>query len=453
MLHLGWAVQDITPSRPAMLHGQMHRRIASKAIDRLLVTALAIEGGDPTDCAILVSCDLCLVPDELQRAVRDRLAARSLGIPLDRVFLAATHTHTSLVLTPGEYEYPGGEVMAPEECLALVADRAADAAEQAWTGRTPHRYASAFAQAVVGHNRRAVYADGSAEMYGRTDREDFMAIEGYEDHSLDLLFWWDADGRLDGVTLGVPCPSQVDENLEAFSADYWDDVRSELRARWGKGLQVLPLCGAAGDVSPHFIVYGKQEEEMRRRRGVSERREIAQRIAEGVARALACTKPVEGEIAFRHAVRRLELPPRQVTKEERDRAAAEYPRMAGQYGAESWWARGLQDTIERFDGSKQSDDPVVIEIHVLRIGEVVLATNPFELYSDFGMRIKARSPAAQTVIVQLAAGCGWYLPTEQAVCRGGYGAIPPSSKVGPEGGRQLVEETLATVERLFSVRP
>ena len=40
MLQIGWAVRDITPDRPAMLHGQMYRRVAKSAMDPLLVTAL-----------------------------------------------------------------------------------------------------------------------------------------------------------------------------------------------------------------------------------------------------------------------------------------------------------------------------------------------------------------------------------------------------------------------------
>jgi hypothetical protein len=53
------------------------------------------------------------------------------------------------------------------------------------------------------------------------------------------------------------------------------------------------------------------------------------------------------------------------------------------------------------------------------------------------------------VIVQLAAGTGSYLPTERAVRGGGYGAMPAVSSVGPEGGQELVEETLRMVRELF----
>ena len=88
-------------------------------------------------------------------------------------------------------------------------------------------------------------------------------------------------------------------------------------------------------------------------------------------------------------------------------------------------------------------------MHVLRIGDVGLATNPFELFLDYGHRIKARSPAAQAFLVQLCCGSGGYVPTEKAVRGGGYSAQPFSNRVGPEGGRELVEETLRVMGELW----
>jgi len=448
MLKIGWAVRNMTPDRPAMVQGQMHRRISKDAMDPLLVTALAIEGGSPSDCAIIISCDLAMISDALQGAVRKRLGPLLPSVPADKIFLTATHTHTSLVIEDGFYVRAGGDVMTPEECEALVADRAADAAATAWQGRSPHSVCPAFGHAVVGHNRRAIYAGGAAQMYGRTDREDFVWIEGYEDHSLDVLFTWDAAGRLSGIVLDIPCPSQVDEGLERLSADFWHDIRVELRMRFGDGLSVLPLCGAAGDQSPHFLLYARQEAEMRRRRSFSERREIAVRVGDAVARAFACAGPASGETPFAHLVRRLKLTPRQVSREERDWAQAEYDRFTRQHGADSWWPICLKEVVQRFEGVRKAE-PLPVEIHVLRIGDVALATNPFELFVDYGLRIKARSAAAQTIIVQIAAGAGWYLPTERAVRGGGYGAMPAVCKVGPEGGAELVEETLKMIGDLF----
>ena len=187
---------------------------------------------------------------------------------------------------------------------------------------------------------------------------------------------------------------------------------------------------------------------MRKRRGVSERQEIAERVAIAVERALEGAEPVTEEIPFAHEVRHLVLTPRQVSREERDWAEAECVRAKASMDPESWWPQRLQQVVAMYEAGNVAE-PVPTEVHVLRLGDLALATNPFELFLDYGLRIKACSPAAQTLVVQLAAGCGWYLPTARAVAGGGYGTMPAVSVVGPEGGDELVKETLQTIRELW----
>ncbi len=109
-----------------------------------------------------------------------------------------------------------------------------------------------------------------------------------------------------------------------------------------------------------------------------------------------------------------------------------------------------ETTVKRFD--KQRTDPKPtheMELHVLRIGDVAVATNSFELFTDYGIRMKARSKAVQTFIVQLA-GPGTYLPTEKAVLGGHYSAVVHSSLVGPEGGNTLVNRTVNMINSLWT---
>lgn len=115
---------------------------------------------------------------------------------------------------------------------------------------------------------------------------------------------------------------------------------------------------------------------------------------------------------------------------------------------ESWYPRGLKRVIKSWK-KKIPAAPFPVELHVVRLGDAVLASNPFELFLDYGLQIKARSPASQTVIMQLA-GRGMYLPTAQALNAGGYGANPIVSEVGDVGGRELVEATLALIRKQFS---
>ena len=90
-----------------------------------------------------------------------------------------------------------------------------------------------------------------------------------------------------------------------------------------------------------------------------------------------------------------------------------------------------------------------MELHVLRIGDIAICTNSFELFTDYGIRMKARSKAIQTFVVQLV-GPGTYLPTEKAIRGGHYSAVVHSSLVGPEGGNVLVDHTVNAINSLWA---
>ena len=58
-----------------------------------------------------------------------------------------------------------------------------------------------LAHAAVPENRRATYADGRAVMYGQTNQPDFRGLEGYEDHDVGTLFFWNDAGKLIAVAV------------------------------------------------------------------------------------------------------------------------------------------------------------------------------------------------------------------------------------------------------------
>ncbi len=89
----------------------------------------------------------------------------------------------------------------------------------------------------------------------------------------------------------------------------------------------------------------------------------------------------------------------------------------------------------------------------VRLILVLLTTNTFELYLDWGIQMKARSPAQQTFVLQLTNGCGMYLPTALAIEGGSYSGLPHVNKVGPEGGQMLVDQTVRAMQVLFPATP
>ncbi|KPL16524.1 MAG: hypothetical protein AMS26_04255 [Bacteroides sp. SM23_62] len=63
-----------------------------------------------------------------------------------------------------------------------------------------------------------------------------------------------------------------------------------------------------------------------------------------------------------------------------------------------------KDALIKKYQNQENDPYCTMELNVIRLGDVVFATNPFELHTDYGFRITGRSKAAQTFIVQLANG-------------------------------------------------
>jgi hypothetical protein len=291
-------------------------------------------------------------------------------------------------------------------------------------------------------------------MYGATDKPEFRSFESSEDPGVELLFCWDQDRKLTGAAINVACTSQEVESANYVSADFWHDVRVELHKRHGPGLFVLPLTGAAGDQSPHLLFRKQAEATLRKRKGVSARQEIGLRIAAAFDATLPLAKAdVRAEVPFAHKIQELPLPVRKVTKAEYERAKAEFKPLDSKElekldsPAYIWW-RIRRNIIAKYE-IQEKEPTYLTEVHTLRIGDVAVATNPFELYIDYGLRIKARSPAEQTLIVQLACDALAYLPTERGVAGGHYSAEIMSNIVGPEGGQMLVEKTVESLKAMW----
>ena len=449
MLHIGLATRDITPTRPAIIPGQMHIRIGRAARDPLTLTAMALDSGTPDGRAMIISCDQCYVTRELNDEVAARLGRRIPELAGRPVFLNPTHTHASFMIEEVGYPDPGVGVMSASEGREWLVAHAVEAAFEAWEQRRVRQIGRAFAHAVVGCNRRAVYASGLARMYGSTADPQFRHVEGGADHTLDLIFIWDEDGTLAGIVIDLPCPAQVDSAIHDFSADFWHEIREELRRRLGAHLLIVPLCGAAGDQSPDLLLHSRLEAEMRTRTGRSVRQDIAMRVADAVTSALAWTKPMCGPVPVACISVPTRLSPRFVTLQERDWAVArrEEAYQRGDTPGDLWPQR-LKPVIEAYDHNRPLTE-VHPTLYILRLGDAVIATCPFELYLDLGLQIKERSPAAQTLLVNLAGGCDGYLPTERSILAGDYGSHPVSSAVGVKGGQDLVEATLAAIASLF----
>jgi len=412
------------------------------------------------------------------------------GLDTNKVMISVTHTHTSHACWA---EHPKGAtsivdkylpedkrpvverpegVMDEVEAGIFVSTRAAEAIAEAWKNRTDAYYANEFGRAVVGHCRRVVYDDATAKMYGDTHLANFYDMEAGSDSGVELLYFFNAEKQLTGVAVNIACPSQVVEHRSFVSSDYWGKVKILLREKFGENIYVLGLCGAAGDQAPRdmirFVNPENPIDDPQIHRDVKVARkadpnmfeiegtwELGKRIANVICdKYEAAVEEMHDAEVLKHAYTSIDFPLRKVTLTERDHAQEildDYLRNSDKKNFDASDRAKLYlycGIISRYE-LQQKSSVAPGEVHVLRLDNIAFGTNPFELFQNFGNRIKALSDAEQTFIIQLCCGRGGYLPTKEAERGGHYSAYVTSGTTDHTGGEMLVNKTLTLIRALF----
>ena len=497
ILKFGWSEKSITPDKKISLAGQFAERISQYVEKPLTVTAMAVDSGE--DHVVLVSCDLGSTGYSLVKAVRENIAGKIPGLDPMKVVLSAIHTHTGPVypstrrlpeavgtgskymlqdILPAGKKYVEKEnisanpdIATKQEVMELLVKQISAAVAEAWENRKPGSFTNAFGRAVVGMCRRATYSDGSAQMWGDTNTAMFVGLEGGNDSGIELLYVFDENKKLTGIVANLACPAQCVQHRLFVSPDFWGEVKMLLRKHFGEDIFLLAQCSAAGDQCPVDLVrWVEPESDLNdpncKRNNPPKRkadpsmfdlagmRKTGKRIAgeiidvyeEGLDEA-------QVDVEFKHIVEDMMLPLRRTTMTEvaaAKKAIKEY--LDDKEGDVDYNdAANLQRHLGvlRRAAVQETVEVLPTEVHILRMGTIAIATNPFELFLDYGNQIKARSLAEQTFLIQLCCGAEGYLPTKKAEEGGHYSAFIASGQIGHIGGEQLVRQTLQEINDMF----
>ena len=504
-IKIGWSEISITPDKKISLIGQFAERISQYVEKPLMATALVVDSGD--DCAILCSCDLVSVGWNLVLAVRQRLVEMGAAFDVSKVILSAIHTHTGpghapvrranienpdlggnvgfgtlramleSYLKPGQKYVEKENVSAnPEiatsgEVFDLLVDRLSTVILQAWNNRKGGSFSNAFGRVAVGMCRRAAYSDGTAQMWGDTNKAVFTELEGGNDSGLELIYVFDENKKLTGIVANLACPAQCVQHRLFVSPDFWGEVKVRLRKYFGEELFVLPQCSAAGDQCPvDLIRWVDPESDINdpnctrdnppKRKADPSMFDLAgmYRVGRRIANEIIQVwedglDEAQADVVFEHRVVDIPLPLRRATLTDVQNAK----RAIRDYVLDKDGDIDYNDVahmqvhlgiLQRFAMQDKLDN-IIVESHFIRLGTIAIATNPFELFLDYGNQIKARSVCEQTFLIQLANGADGYLPTAKAETGGHYSAFLSSGQVGHVGGEILVRQTLDQIRDLF----
>lgn len=494
-LLIGWSEINLTPQKRVALAGQFAERISEYVEKPITATAMAVTDG--TEQMILVSCDLIFTTSNLVEAVRNNLENNQLGIDPEKVIMSAIHTHTGPVyprekgaissasarvqlekfLKNGKKYVEkqnvskNDDIATGEEVFEFLVSQITEVVIDAWKKKSPASFSNAFGRAPVGMCRRAVYSDGSAKMWGETNNATFTELEGGNDSGIELMYVFDDGGKLSGIVANLSCPAQCVQHRLFISPDFWGEVKKLLREHFGEDIYLLALCSAAGDQCPVDLIRWVEPESDVNDPNIDRKYPLGRKAdpsmfdikgmklaGKRIAREIIsvyedgfdnCQKDVE----FKHEKHIMKLPLRRVTLEQvknAEKAIMEYLReKCGDVDYID--AAKLQVHLGILRRAELQNDVNIhdTEVHIIKLGTIAIATNPFELFLDYGNQIKARSYAEQTFLIQLACGADGYLPTQKAEQGGHYSAFVSSGLVGHEGGDVLVRATLDAINSMF----
>lgn len=396
---------------------------ATRIRDDLEANALYLSNGETQ--IMLVSCDLAGLESSFVIRAREAMAKVS-GIPPRNILISCTHTHGGPSVLRTNYLMP-----IDHKYLDRLEGWLVELAAETVKSARPGKIGWGKGKAQIGHNRRVCWSDGSHSMHGDTSRKDFAGLEGPDDPQHLALFAADENDKIISVLYHNTTHPTIFYGAGIYSSDFIDETRNILRDKFGE-IPVLYLNGAQGDIAiSNQLKKIKESREQKLER-------IGRMAADETLRLYKEVKYHDQPVlALNYEDLKIDVRlPKPETLVSSRKVLAKIDAGENIRGMKMIMAFGavhLQDTF--------GDNPVdTLPIHVVRIGDVALVTEPCELFCQFGLDIKRRSPAPITAVVGLTDGFGGYCPTIYGILGGGYSGKPISwTRLEQNAGYLIVE--------------
>ena len=435
MINVGAAWQQINNELGTHIQGASVNQRAKSIRDDLEANVLFL--GTSDDAVLLVSCDVGALQTEFATPIREAIAL-ACGLPARKIIIAGTHTHSgpSVISTnplkPIDTAYL-------ERLQGWLVGLACEAVQ----GARPGRVGWGLGAARIGYNRRCCWADGSHSMHGDTSREDFIGLEGPDDPSQLAIFAEDLDGKLVGVFHNNTAHPTCFYGADFYSADFPGEARRHLRGVLGP-LPIVFFNGAFGDISI--------ESQLAPRRGGETREQKMTRaglLLAGETLRLLHEAEFHDNPVLAHRHEDLEIAVRLPAADRLAWARETLAQLAANEEVkprDRMFAHGIALLQDSF-----GENPVdIVPVHGVRLGQVALATQPCELYCQFGLDLKRRSPTPYTAVCGVADGYSGYCPTTAGIMGGGYSGEPFHwARLSAEAGSRIADGASRLLHQLW----
>ena len=442
-LYAGFARVNVTPMMGIAMGGYFIPRFAEGVLDDLEINALALSCGKQR--VLLLSIDQCSLITEVATEFRKHIS-KVTGVPIEAIFLHATHTHTSPFInhiSENELE---------QEYYRYVYRKMADVAKFALADLKPAKMGFGIGEAPnIAFVRRFRMKDGSVmtnpgvnnpnivEPIGDVDeRVNVLRFDRESAESLVLVNFANHPDTVGGCKISADWPGflrrTVEKSLDNVKCIFFNGAQGDVNH-----VNVHPEGGYLNDL---FIDFDDVA------RGYEHARYIGRVVTGGVLQAYDKVKYVNVN-SIKYNQRVVKVPSNMPKPEDMEEARRIHSlHESGQDDKIPYHGMMLTTMVAEAarmirleHGPKYFD----MTLSAISIGELVLVGIPGEPFTGIGRELKDTEGFDLVIPVCLVNGRNGYFPMREAYDEGGYEARSSNFGAGVaeliiSEGKQLIKE-------------
>lgn len=454
VLRAGAAKVEITPVMGTQIAGDIgRRRPAEVVLEPLFAKALVLDDGLSNLC--FLSLDLLAATKEWCQLIRNSIEER-FAIPAARVTVHVTQNHAApslghLMVTETNSLLPEGREWAwarggDDAYHPYVVARVLEATAMAIEQMEPAHIG--IARGIDGRfafNRRYVMRDGSAAMTPGRCNPDILHMEGPSDPEVGVALITNDKLENLAVLLHHTCHPVHGYPMNYISSGWpgaWCDCMEDVL---GQKCVAMVVNGCCGNVIHENHLDPDHNGSDYKAMGAG----LAQTAIQALKRMTYMKQPLL-QAAHQHlSIPMRQIPATRLEKARKTLLAEPMPRMdqsKGRISWDWWYAMSTLDVYNHWGPNARFD----YEIQAYRIGDLGLIAVGGEPFVQGQLKIKYASPAPYTFVAHMCNYYVGYIPTSEALDRGGYETWTGlGSKLHPDALNQISDEAIELLESLF----
>ncbi|MBQ3551358.1 MAG: neutral/alkaline non-lysosomal ceramidase N-terminal domain-containing protein [Clostridia bacterium] len=394
-LKLGVARRIITPNIGGQLYGYRPDVFSKKINDDLTVTAFYFKQGETE--ALLISATVCLIRTSLAEDILLKLEER-FKIPKQSIMLNATHTHSG----PNTAGETGWGDIDTAYCDGIFVPMIFEAVAEAVDNTQPVKMAVSEGKSLVGINRRELSKISGKILLGQNP-------DGPFDPKMTVISFADENGKTVANIIHYGCHGTAAGTNTEITRD-WSGLMTDA-VEEKTGAITAFFNGPEGDVGPR-ISNGRTVGDLSY---VYELGEKAAADAVKLAEKLADY----GDVQLKTSFKLLEIPlKKRMPKDEALEALKKYEGQTINVGKMA--KDNLLAVVESYNTDFKDEPSRKVAQTVIALGDVVLASTPYETFSEIGLAINNAFPDKKVLTLSNTNGSEGYFITEDAKPSGGY---------------------------------